>query len=116
MEKDLKNVALKMSREDFDKVEMLLPDLCPDVSFSLISQDDNLVALGFCDSAPCIVEFHLTADEFEELLLELDEIEVEAFNLPYNREPSENDSAYQKYLKYGSLYGILYNAEKIEAH
>lgn len=106
-------VVLKMSKDDFDKVSTLLPDICPDVDFTLKVQDDNLVALGFCDSAPCIVEFDLTVMEFCDMLLELDSIEEEAFDLPYDREPSLDDPAYQKYLKYGCLGEILFHAERI---
>ena len=106
-------VSLKMNLDDFNKVEKLLPEVCPDVSFFLKEADHNLVKLGLCSSAPCIVKFLLDYNDFEDLLWELDDIETDAFNLPYGREPSENDPAYQKYLKYGCLYRILYNAERV---
>ena len=101
-----------MNKNDYQKIKTLLPQICPDVKFSLISQDDNLVSLGLCDSAPCIVEFDLSAKEFNEMLDELDDIEVNAFSTP-NKEFSQSENlAYQKYLKYGCLYQILYNAKK----
>jgi hypothetical protein len=106
-------VSLKMNLDDYKKIENLLPDICPGVSFFLKEADHNLVDLGLCESAPCIVKFDLDYDEFEDLLLKLDDIETEAYNTPHNREPSETDPAYQKYLKYGCLYGILCNAERV---
>lgn len=106
-------LQIKVNKDEFDKINMLLPDVCPDVAFALKSQDDNLAALGLCDSAPCIVEFDLTAEQFIEMLDTLSDIEVDAFNTPDGRAPSKNTPAYQKYLKYGCLYEILYNAERI---
>lgn len=106
-------LQLKMSRNKFDKISALLPDICPDVSFSLKVQDENLESLGFCDSAPCIVEFDMNIDEFYEMLDTLEDIEIDAFNVPDRDEPSLSDPAYQKYLKYGCLYEILFFAEKI---
>ena len=105
------SVVLKMDKDDFDKVSTLLPDICPDVDFTLKVQDDNLVALGFCDSAPCLVKFDLNSEEFEEMLMELNEIEVAAFAVLDRRERDHPD--YHKYLKYGCLYEILFCSERI---
>ena len=106
-------LQIKINKEDFNKISMLLPDVCPDVSFSLNTQDDNLVKLGFCDNAPCIVEFDMNAAEFEEMLDTLNDIEIEAFSVGGRSEPSSSDPAYQKYLKYGCLYEILFSAERV---
>lgn len=104
-------IQIKVNKYDFDKIDVLLPDICPDVCFSLKSHDDNLVLLGFCNSAPCIVEFDMSAEEFYEMLDNLNDIEIDAYNTPNGVEPSATTPAYQKYLKYGCLYEILYNAE-----
>ena len=105
-------VRLKVSKDEFDKINSLLPDICPNVPFSLKVQDDNLMKLGFCESAPCIVEFDMSTEEFNEMLDTLDDIEVDAFNTPHGSYPSRNSPAYQKYLKYGCLYDILFFAER----
>ncbi len=106
------NVILKINKDEFNEINTLLPELFPNISFEIKSQDDALVNLGFCNSAPCVIEFDLTTEEFEALLCDLDDIEVDAFNLPKYIEPKENDPTYQKYLKYGCLYTILNNAER----
>ena len=106
-------VSLKMNLDDYEKVEKLLPDLRPDVSFSLKEADHNLVRLGVCRSAPCIATFILDSDEFENMLLDLMDIETDAFKTGNGLPPKEATPAYQKYLKYGCLYDILSNAEKI---
>ena len=106
-------VQLKIDRDDFDKIKALLPDICPEVSFSLQTEDDNLVKLGFCDSAPCVVEFDMRAREFYEMLDTLNDIEVDAFNVPDSSESLRNTCAYQQYLKYGCLYDILCEAERV---
>ena len=106
-------VQIKMNRDEYNKIQILLPDICPQIGFSLKVEDDNLVVLGLCDSAPCIVEFDMTDSEYEEMLDDLNELEIEAFNTPHGTYPSESSPAYQKYLKYGCLYDILSNAEII---
>ena len=106
-------LKIKVNRDEFDKINSLLPDICPEASFSLQTQDDNLVKLGFCNSAPCIVEFDMTAQAFYEMLDALNDIEIDAFNVLDSSEPSRSDPAYQKYLKYGCLYDILFMAERI---
>ena len=106
-------VQINVSRDDFDKINALFPEIFPDVVFSLKVQDDALVKLGFCDSAPCVVEFDITAREFYDILEELIDLEINAYNTSNGREPAKENPAYQKYLKYGCLYEILYIAEKV---
>ena len=107
-------VQMKMNKDEYNKIQILLPDICPQIGFSLKVEDDNLVVLGLCDSAPCIVEFDMTDSEYEETLDDLNELEIEAFDTPHGTYPSESSPAYQKYLKYGCLYDILSNSEIIE--
>lgn len=99
-------LQIRVSRNDFDKINLLLPDICPKVSFSLISVDKNLEKLGFCDSAPCTIEFDMSAKDFYEMLDTLNDIETDAFNIENGK---SNNITYQKYLKYGCLYDILSN-------
>lgn len=106
-------LQIKVNKEEFDKINTLLPDICPDVSFALKVEDENLVSLGFCDSAPCIVEFDMSSEEFYEMLDTLNDIEINAFNVLDRDEPSRSDPAYQKYLKYGCLFNILFSAQRI---
>lgn len=106
-------VQLKINRDDFDKIKSLLPDICPAVSFSLQIEDNNLVKLGFCNSAPCVVGFDMSVQAFYEMLDTLNDIEIDAFNGLDSTELSRNTPAYQKYLKYGCLYDILFMAEKV---
>ena len=106
-------VTVKMSMADYEKVENLLPELFPDVSFFVKEADHNLKNLGLCESAPCVVVFNLDSNEFAELIDKLDDIEVDAFNLLLSDKPSREHPAYQKYLKYGCLYDILFLAERV---
>ena len=106
-------VSVKIKFNDYNKVENLLPDIFPNISFFIKEADHNLKKLGFCDNAPCIVTFNLDYSEFEEMLDTLNDIEIEAFNMGGYSEPSNSDPAYQKYLKYGCLYEILFSAERV---
>ena len=100
-------IQIKVNKNDFNKINLLLPDICPEVSFSLISEDKNLAKLGFCDSAPCTIEFDMSVKDFYEMLDTLNDLEIDAFNSV--GEAPNNNPAYQKYLKYGCLYNILSN-------
>lgn len=106
-------VSVNMNMDDYRKMEKSLPDIFPEVSFFIKEADQNLVKLGLCESAPCVVMFNLDNNEFEDMLDELNEIEIDAFNTNYGEYPKQDNPAYQKYLKYGCLYEILYNAEQI---
>ena len=106
-------LQIKVNKDEFEKINALLPDVCPNISFALKLQDDNLEALGLCDSAPCIVEFDLSTEEFYEMLDILNDIEIDAFNTPGSTH-DESNLAHQKYLKYGCLYDILSNAEMVK--
>jgi len=64
-------IRLNLSEPLYREIEKLLPDICPDVKFSLETVDDNLTALGFCDTPPCVVAFNLNDIEFKEMLFEL---------------------------------------------
>lgn len=108
-------ISLKMNLDDYKMVEKLLPDLYPDIAFFLKNADHNLVKLGLCKSAPCVVQFLLDQDEFEEVILDLIDIETDAFNTPNGAPPKDDNPFYQKYLKYSPLYTILSNAEKLKA-
>ena len=103
-------MLIKINKKEYDKIKTLLPEVCPDVTFTLQSQDDTLEVIGLCDSAPCLVKFDLTTEGFCEMLDELNDIEIDAYNTPSGSEPSNTNLAYQKYLKYGCLYDILHNA------
>ena len=107
-------VSLKMNMVDYEKVEELFPDLFPDVAFFLRTVDHALVDLGLCKSAPCIATFNLDGNEFEDVILDLIDIETDAFNTPNGTPPKDNNASYQKYLKYSPLYTILSNAEKLK--
>ena len=106
-------LQIKVSKTEFDKINALMPEIFPNVAFKLISMDEILVTLGFCDSAPCIVEFDLELEGYNKILDTLDDIEFEAFNIFPNCSRINKNAAYRKYLKYGDLYPILHNAEKM---
>ena len=98
-------MKLILDKIAYEKVEVLLPEICPNIDFELETIDENLEKLGLCKSAPCVVRFKL--NESDTLL----DIEVDAFNVVNG----ENSIEYRKYLKYGCLYDIFYNAEKVKA-
>lgn len=101
-------------KSHFEQIKLLLPDIKPDIKITLTNCDDNLEQLGFCSSAPCTVCFDLCWDEMEKLLDELMQIEVDAFNTDDGGYPPQDDPHYQKYLKYGWLWDVLFYAKELE--
>lgn len=111
-EKGVQFVSVKMHKDDYNKVETLLPDICPDVACFVKEADHTLVDMGLCKSAPCVITFGVGTEEFYEMLDMLNDVEIDAFNTQ-GTSHDESSQAYQKYLKYGCLYDILSNAEMV---
>lgn len=105
-------VYINTDKMCYERIKALLPDIKPDIKITLVCCDDNLEKMGFCSSAPCIVCFDLSLDELEKLLDDLMQIEVDAFNTADGNDPPENDPYYQKYLKYGWLWDIMFYAKE----
>lgn len=102
-------IRLNLNFSQYSLLEKQLPDICPDVKFYLESSDETLVKLGLADVAPCIVVFELDENGFEEMLDDIAWIEICAFNTEDGKDPPENDEYYQKYLKYGWMFDVLYD-------
>ncbi len=107
-------IYLEMEKPLFDVVQSRLPDVCPNVKFSLIATDEALQKLGLSKNTLCVVGFDLDAEGFEKMMSELEQIEVDAFNTPDGKSPKSNNPDYQRYLTYGILWDILYDAHEIE--
>lgn len=103
---------LNIEKSCYKRIKNLLPEIKPDIKILLINCDDNLQKLGFCSDAPCTIGFDLCREEMNDLLDELMQIEVDAFNTIDGEEPSGNSCSYQRYIKYGWLWDVLYCAEE----
>ena len=100
-----------LDKNDYEKVAELLPELFPEIKIQLEMCDENLVNLGFCQFAPCIVTLNISQEKFKDIIDELIDIETDAFDTKYGNYPKDEDPIYQKFLKYGCLYNILNNVE-----
>lgn len=107
-------IYLEMEKPLFDVIQSRLPEVCPNIEFSLIATDEALQELGLRKYTLCVVGFDLDAEGFKKMMCELEQIEVDAFNTPDGKPPKSNDPDYQRYLTYGILWDILYNAHEIE--
>ena len=107
-------IYLEMEKNLFDIVQCRLPDICPDVRFSLIVADEGLRTLQLSADTPCIVGFDLDANAFQKMLTALEQLEVDAYHTPDGKEPKRTDPDYQRYLTYGILWDILYHARETE--
>ncbi len=106
-------IYLEMDKSSWEIINSRLPDIFPNVNFSLLVIDDNIKALGFWSSELCVVAFDIDETRFERMLLDLTDLETDAFNTADGKPPNKDDPDYQRYLKYGILWDILFNAKQI---
>ena len=95
----------------YKTIEEGLKTICPWVKIKHITTDTALKKLGFVDCPPCCFSLDLSWGEFEDMMDELMQLEIDAFNTPNGEMPSENDFSYKKYEKYGWLWDMFYNAD-----
>lgn len=105
-------MKLEMPKSIYLRFFELLPELHPEIKIHLISCDEMLQELGFCDDAPCVVKFDFTNTDYEELLDELMQLEINAYNTHNGENPKPSDPDYQKYLRYGWMWNWLNNAKE----
>lgn len=103
---------LETDRSTYQSLKIDLAEVRPDIKVELVVCDIVLEKLGFCNSAPCIVNIHLDEEEMENLQLDFLNFEIDAFN--GNDEPEDDDPLYVLYKKYGWLYYLFLQAELIE--
>lgn len=96
----------------FEKIEKLLPDIYPSAKLSHIVTDYTLCNLGFSKMPFCIFALDMTWDEYENMMNELIQLEIDAYNTKDGKEPAKDDPYYQKYLKYGWLWDLFYQANE----
>ena len=101
---------LNINRNTYQKLKNLLPDFKPDIIIDLVSCDINLEKLGFCKSAPCVVNIDIDKIERDRIMDEINRIEEIACtcNLPINSEECK------RYEKYGWIWNYLFYAEQIK--
>lgn len=106
---------LETDKKTYLRIRNLLPDIKPSINMTLVSCDDNLELLGFCESAPCTVSFDLSRDELDDLLDDLTALEINAYSSEGGELAPKSHPARQKYEKYGWLYDVLFYIEEHRA-
>ncbi len=105
---------LELSLDVYQRLKQNLAEIRPDIKLSLVSCDYALASLGFVDRPPCIINADLTKQEYESLLDELMEYEIDAYNQPIDERNIEKTPAYQKYVRYGWMWDVFYSAEYMD--
>lgn len=95
-----------ITESEYESMKIQLPEICPYVHFHLIARDVNLTRLGFADEPPCLVEFDIDDDTYFKMISDLEQLEIDAYNEPYDQESVD------RYKKYGWLWGLFQNAEE----
>lgn len=106
---------LNLDRVKYERINLLLPDICPDIKIELRSMDINLERLGFCESAPCVVAFDISKEDYKILLNELMDMETDALSSETWDYFPDDDPRYIRYKKYSWMQDVLYYAEYRES-
>lgn len=92
---------------DFETVHKLMNELFPQVDLELIS---NTSLPGI--ELPYSFTMSISFSELEDIMDNLMQLEIDAFNTVDGEMPSSDDPFYQKYVKYGWLWNLFYNAKE----
>ena len=116
-------MKIDVDKEKAEKFKELLIELRPNIKVNICDGDVNLYYLGFIDYFPCYIEIDMKEDEITDLLEELNDMEICAYNyddkILYSsmwqlneeekqiKKQAENDM--KRYDKYAPLQGFFQN-------
>lgn len=103
-----------MSKKEFENFKDTLERFRPGIKLEIVQCDDALEWLGFCNSAPCVVNIYLTEEEIDNLMDDLMQLEIDAYNTETGEDPLPNDPLYLEYKEFGWLWDYFYNAEWVD--
>lgn len=92
---------------DYKTVQERMKDLFPQIKLELIS-DFSLPGLELPYSFTMSISF----SELDDIMDDLMQIEVDAFNTEDGKMPPQNDPLYLRYVKYGWLWDLFYDAKE----
>lgn len=91
---------------DFKAVQEHMRDLFPQINLDLIS-DISLPGIEL----PYSFTMSISYAELDDIMDDLMQLEVDAFNTGDGKMPPQNDPLYLKYVKYGWLWDLFYDAK-----
>ena len=94
----------------YETIRRSLDAVYPEAKTEHITTDYALKALMLIDYPPCIFSLDMTWDEYDRMMDELMQIEIDAFNTDNLEISFENNECYLKYLEHGWLWDLFYNA------
>lgn len=92
---------------DFKTVQELMNDLFPHIKLELISD----VSLPWLE-LPYSFTMSISYSELDDIMDDLMQLEIDAFNTEDGKLPSPNDPLYLKFEKYGWLWDLFFNADE----
>ena len=102
---------IETNMASYETIRRSLDAVYPEAKTEHITTDHALKALGFIDYPPCVFSLDMTWDEYNRMMDELMQVEVDAFNTEDGKMPAEDDEYYQKYLEHGWLWDLFFNAD-----
>lgn len=99
-------------KDDAEKLIAAIADLRPDMSVRIIAEDDALCQLGLVQYMPCSAEVDAADEEIEELVEEVYQMEIDAWNFDDRELKKSEITKRQKeledrYSKYAIIIGYL---------
>ena len=106
---------IETNTASYQAIRKSLDAVYPQAKTEHIFTDEALRALGFVDFPPCLFSLDMNWDEYQEMMDEFINLEVDAFNTPDGKLPAKDDEDYLIYMKHGWLWDMFFNAKKWEA-
>lgn len=99
-------------KEHMDKLISAIADLRPAMHIRVISEDTALYQLGFVQYVPCLIEIDASDEEIEELVEEVQQMEIDAWNFDEHdlKKPEVaklHKELKNKYYRYAIIEGYL---------
>ena len=99
---------LEISLDKYEKLKQCLSEIHPEIAVTLVSFDYALASMGFAEQPPCTVDVDLTEEGCRELLDELMQYEIDAYNQEGSYYKIKKTPQYQKYLRYGWMWDLFH--------
>lgn len=100
-------ILVETKISDFNTVRKLMNDLFPQIKLELISD----ISLPWIE-LPYAFTMSVSLFELDAVMEDLMQLEIDAYNTEDDKMPPSSDPLYKKYIKYGWLWDLFYDAKE----
>lgn len=104
-------IYLEQQSISFESLRRDLLTICPWVEINKVAPKEEWIDKGFSADNAYIIELNLEKSEYDLMMDDLIQLEIDAFNYPVDGKPDE--VLYERFMRYGWLWNLFHNAKKI---